>query len=176
MALVTLSIDEIEHAREIGRARHDHKWSWPVDWNEGKKTPRDVASEGAVCEMAYAKFWGLDIDRDLFERGKGDNGVDLQFPGGVTVDVKGSLDYTSGNLILTKLPPAPYLRLPHYYALCFKTDAPTIFSLAGIVSAAEFFCRATIDDFGFGKRFKMHQSLLRPPEGLRAITNLRPLA
>jgi len=168
MAFITLSAAEIERAREIGRARHDVKGSWPMDWNEGKKTPRSVASEGAVCEMAYAKFWGLDIDRDLFERGMGDNGVDLRFPGGVTVDVKGSLDYSSGNLILNELPPASYLGLPHYYALCFKTEAATTFSLAGIVSAVEFFCRATVDDFGFGQRFKMHQSLLHPPEWLVA--------
>jgi len=176
MTLVTLSTDEIEQARAIGQARHDHKGDWPMDWNEGKKTPRGVASDGAVCERAYAKFWGLDIDRSLFERGQGDNGVDLRFPGGVTVDIKGSLDYYSGNLILNELPPASYLRLPHYYALCFKTEAAAVFFLAGIVSAAEFFCRATADDFGFGKRFKMHQSLLQPPEGLRAITSPRSLA
>ena len=137
-----------------------------MDWNEGNKTPRSVAIDGAVGEMAYAKFWGLDIDRDLFERGQGDNGVDLRFPGGVTVDVKSSLDRTHGNLILNELPPASYLSLPHYYAQCFKTEAATVFFLAGIVSAVEFSCRATEFDFGHGKRFKMHQSLLQPPERL----------
>ena len=166
MVLIELSLEELESARKIGKARHDYKNEWPMDWNHDGNTPVGVAIEGTIGEMAYAKYWGVKIDEHLYQRGQGDGGTDLVLPKGETVDVKAS-SKLGGHLILNELPPAIYLKRPHYYALCFNTKSKTTFNLAGIVSAAEFSNLAYIKDFGFGTRYVMHQSELSPPDGLR---------
>ena len=155
---IPLTESDFLYARSVAEERWSMKGGWPLDFAIDSQSEQGVVVTGILGEMAYARFWDVPLDTRVLERGIGDGGVDLQLTG-LTVDVKATTR-TTGRLILNQRP----LSSPHYFSLAIITNTDVL--LAGIISSAEFLCKAQQRDFGYGERFFLTQEQLRSPSSI----------
>lgn len=158
MSMIEVDVrpEDVALAIETSRERWSKKGGWPLDFAVGSQTEQGVVVTGLLGEIAYARYWGVPIDHRVLSRGIGDGGVDLVI-GNVTVDVK-STRLGKGRLILTDWPTSLYV--------AFAIVGEAKVGLAGMMSTAEFRCKARHRDFGYGPRMFVEQHELQEPTGI----------
>ena len=129
---IDLPVEKLNEAIEIAKKRDAKKEKFgSKSYNNTYRSSEDVHIVGAVGEAAVAHFFGVDMDKTIFQE-HGDAGVDNSVEGCGNIEVKTTTYWKD-----------PYLRVPayrpnkeiDYYVLCYvdKKD----YSNVWIVGAAK---------------------------------------